>query len=301
MGIDTAADGRILAVLDAMSQPGAAKRAIMLVSADRKKTLQIADVTIARLVPGGVVLARAGGHVLAAPVDSDQTRELVRLDGDARSLCPAGPNMYAVLSSAGDLVKGTLDGAVDSRTHIDIVRNSFLACEPTNANGIVIASGNRLLRWSGTDVSEIARFVAEPAGAIDSLMALPTGLYVELANKDKFFIAAQGDHTPRRVLLAGVVGVANHGSVVAGISVAGQVELVDLPSLAKWTLPKLVTSRSHVSVSPEGTRLLQDLGDAAIWHIPQAGRDYGAWLDEITNAELVDGHIVWPWQRSKTP
>ncbi|HTL34142.1 MAG TPA: serine/threonine-protein kinase [Kofleriaceae bacterium] len=300
VGVDNADDGRILGILDAMTKPPGT-RTLMLVTTDRKKTLKIADVSIARLLPAGVVLARDGGHVLGAPVDSDQTNELVRLDGEARSLCPAGRNAYAVLSSAGDLVKGTLDGAIESRTHIDIVRNSFVSCEPTGVNGIVIASGNRLLRWSGTDVTEIARFVAEPAGAIDTLLALPTGLYVELANKDKFFISAQGDHTPRRMQLTGNVGIASHGTVAASISAAGQLELVDLPSLAKWSLPKLATGRADVSVSPEGTHLMQEIGGGAVWRLPRAGRDYGTWLDEITNAELDDGRLIWPWQRTKAP
>jgi hypothetical protein len=244
------------------------------------------------------VLARKDGHVLGAPVDSDQVRELVRLDGEARSVCPAGPRAFAVLSSAGDLVKGTLDAAITSRTHIDIVRNAFIDCIP--GDDIAIASGNRLLRWNGTEVTEVARFVAEPAGAIDAVRALPTGIYVELANKDKFFISAKGDRTPRRVPLSGVVTLAAHGSLAAGLSVAGQVELVDLPSLAKWTLPRLVARGSSVGISPDATRLLQNVGGSEIWRLPQAGRDYGAWLDELTNAELVDGHLMWPWQ-PRTP
>jgi hypothetical protein len=300
MGLDVADDGRVLSILDAVARPGPPTRILLILSADRKTTLHIDDVTIARLIPGGVVFARASGHVLGAPVDSDKSRELVRLDGDARSLCPAGPNTYAVLSSAGDLVKGTLDGAILSRGHIDIVRNSFIACHPAIGD-IMIASGNRLLKWNGTGVDEVARFEAEPAGAIDTLIALPTGLYVELANKAKFFIASKGDHTPRPVPLQGVLSIANRGTLAAGLSVSGQVELVDLPSLAKWSLPKLVSGRNKVGVSPDATRLQLDLGDAAFWRLPQAGQSYGAWLDELTNAELVDGRIVWPWQQSKPP
>jgi hypothetical protein len=221
----------------------------------------------------------------------------VRLDGDARSICPAGPSTYAVLSSAGDLVKGTLAGATLSRGHIDIVRNSFIACHPSTGD-IMIASGNRLLRWTGTTVEEVARFEAEPAGAIDTLVAVPTGLYVELANKAKYFIAAKGDRTPRPVPLTGLISIANDGSIGAGLSVAGQVELVELPSLAKWTLPKLITGRSKVGLSPAATRLLLDMGDAAFWRLPHAGQSYGPWLDELTNAELVDGRIVWPWSKA---
>ncbi|HUS29880.1 MAG TPA: serine/threonine-protein kinase [Kofleriaceae bacterium] len=297
LGLDVADDGRILAMIDAIAEAGPPKRAIMIIAADRKTTSHVIDLTIARLIPGGVVFAREGGHLFGMATGATTPRELVRIDGEARSICATGPSTYAVLSSAGELVKGTLDGAIDSRAHIDIVRNSFIACEPT-AGEIIVASGNRLLRWSGTDVTEVARFEAEPAGAIDSLSPTPTGLYIELANKAKLFIAAKGDRTPRPVPLSGPLGIASHGTVAAGLSTTGQVELVDLPSLAKWTLPKLITSRGSLNVSPDGTRLFQD---SAVWRLPQAGRDYGPWLDEVTNAELVDGRIVWPWQKPKTP
>ena len=215
-----------------------------------------------------------------------------------RALAANGTHGFAALSKAGELVKANLEGTKVERVRVDIVRDSFIVCDPQG--DVLLAAGNRLLRWRG-DVHELARFAAEPAGSIVGMTSTDAGLLVALANKDLFFLPADGDQTPRRVPLAGNIVVGARGHLLAGMSVSSQIELVDVPSLAKWTLPRLFTGMPQVALSPDGRRVAQSIGGVlAVWQLPRVGSDFGAWLDEVTNASIrsgsSDGNLVWPWQ-----
>ena len=116
----------------------------------------------------------------------------------------------------------------------------------------MIAAGNQLMRWhGGTEL--VARFVDEPAGAIRTMWTVDAGLVMTLANGETYFVAGQGDQTPQRVPLTGGVAVSVHGNVIASLAVAGQVELVEVPSLAHWSLPRVLPGATSVSISPTGS------------------------------------------------
>jgi len=295
LGVDLGDDGRFLAIVEYGNANGAPLRSVVVVSADHQHQQAFGTTSdIAVLVPpDGVVMAGDKGHVLGTS-GSAKPRELVTLDGQVRAVCPTGPRSFAAISNAGDLVRATLDGAIDGRTRVDFVRNAFISCD---GQDVLLVEGNRLLRWS-TDVHELAKFTAEPAGTIVAVHPTPTGSFVGLANKETYFLA-RGERTPRRVPLTREPRVSSHGNVIVSLSTSGQIELVDLPSLAKWTIPKIGLGAMNLEVSSDGTRVVQgNAGELAVWHLPQPPGDYGAWLDELTNADIVEGHLVWPWKRS---
>ena len=307
--VDVADDGRVLALIehgDPAGAPGAPTRTAVVVAPDRK-TQQHTKVGMGpvTLVPtDGLAFAGEAGRIFTRLGDAPP-RELLQLDGEVRALAPRGTHALAALSKAGELVTTNLEGTDTKRVRVDIVRDSFIVCD---ARGdVLLAAGNRLLRWRG-DVHELARFAAEPAGTIVAMTPAETGVFVALASKDLFFVASSGDMTPRRVPLGSNVVVGDRGHLLAGLSVTSQIELVDVPSLAKWTLPRLFSGMPQISLSPDGRRIVQAVGGRlAVWQLPQPGTDYGAWLDEITNASIrsgasaADGNLAWPWQQPPAP
>lgn len=300
VGLDIADDGRFAGVIEHGTPDGKPAITTTVVSTDRKTLTQFSGGTgLVKLVPGeGVVAAAPGGKVLGK-LGAGEPKELVTLDGEVVSLCALGQRTYAALSSAGELVKGELDRpvAATARFRIDVAKSSFLACM---SGKVYIAIGNRLLRWRA-DVWEVARFVDEPAGTIRMMWTVDAGLVITLANGETYFVAGQGDQTPQRVPLTGPIAVSPHGNILASLAVAGQVELVDIPSLAHWTLPRVLPGATGVSVSPDGQRIAATYGgDLAVTALPPVGRDYGLWLDELTNAKLVDDQLQWPWKH-QTP
>jgi hypothetical protein len=99
------------------------------------------------------------------------------------------------------------------------------------------------------------------------------------------------------VPIAQLESIGEHGRVLAGMTASSQVELVDMPALARWTLPKLFTGFPRVIVSPDGDIVQQSLGmQVAVWRLPRPGSNFAVWLAELTNATEEDGHVKWPWQ-----
>ena len=140
---------------------------------------------------------------------------------------------YAALSNTGEIVRGTFGGGGFARAQIkDLADDAFIVCDPER--NVIVASGNRLLRWRGS-TTEIARFVDK----IVSVTSTETGTYVTLTNRDLYFLAAHGDQTPRRVPVSQAFAIVDRGRRVIGLSATMQIEIVDMPAFATWTLPKL--------------------------------------------------------------
>ena len=244
----------------------------------------------AAIVPGDAIIYSLGKNRIFGKVGTETSRELVSLDGEVRSLAANGTLGYAALSAAGELVKGTFGGADFARTRVpDLDQGAFVVAGANR--DVIVASGNRLLRWRG-DVHEMARF----AVAIAFVSSTELGLYVSLTNQDVFFVPASGNQTPVRVPIAKLSSISADGRVIAGITPSQQIELVDMPSLARWTLPSVYTTLGVV-LSPDGRIVQQSMGmEVALWHVAPPGSDVPAWLAGLTNATEQDGDIQWPWQ-----
>lgn len=113
------------------------------------------------------------------------------------------------------------------------------------------------------------------------------------------FLPATGDRTPRRIPVGERPVIAASGARIVSANGRGDLEILELPTMVTWTLPRMYTAPLMLSMSPTGHRLYQILGrDAALWTIPEAGSDVAAWLDELTNATEVDRAVHWPWQQA---
>jgi hypothetical protein len=269
-------------------------RAAVGIHADGSSELLVEDLGehgSVNVVPGNAIIYSLGKGRIFGKVGAETSRELVTLEGDLRSFASTGTLGYAALSTTGELVKGTFGGANFVRTRVaDLDKDSFVVGDLTG--NVYIGSGKRLLRWR-IDVEELARF----AVAIDRVSTCELGLYVILSNRDVYFIPATGNPTPQRVPISQLTSISADGRVLAGVSATQHVELVDMPALAAWTLPRLLTALPGVQASPDGARLVQHLGmQVGIWKVVQPGSDFAGWLGELTNATEDEGHVRWPWQ-----
>jgi serine/threonine protein kinase len=281
-------ENRALAIVQT---PGSV--AVVGIHADGKAELLVEDLGKGRvnIVPGNAIIYSLGKGRVFGKLGSEPSRELVTINGELASLSANGKLAYTALSTTGELVKGTFGGANFERTQLgDLDKGAFVVGD--DAGNVYVGSGNRLLRWR-TTVQELARF----AVAIDFVATCELGLYVTLSNRDVFFIPAAGNQTPQRVPISQLTSISRDGRVLIGIGASQQVELVDMPALAPWTLPKLLAALPGVQASPDGQRLVQHLGgQVGVWKIAQPGSDFAAWLAELTNAADDEGHVRWPWQ-----
>jgi serine/threonine protein kinase len=281
-------ENRLLAVVQT-----ARGTAVYGIRADATAELLVEDLGKGRvdIVPGNAIIYSLGKGRIFGKVGSEPSRELATLDGELVSLTANGTLGYAALSTTGELVRGTFGGASFARTQLtDLDKQAFVVAD--RAASIYIGSGNRLLRWR-TAVDEVARFTAP----IDFIATSDVGLYVTLASRDVFFVPATGNQTPQRVPVSALRAISRDGKTVVGLSPSQQIELVDMPSVAPWSLPKLLSPLPGVTASPDGQRLVQHLGmQVAVWHITPPGSDFAAWLAELTNATEDDGTVRWPWQ-----
>ena len=285
--VQVARDGRVLVLVT----DGKPTTTLAVYSSDLARVSVIKGVTgqLARLVDSDGLVAVSPKNRIVAQVGDAPANVVLELDGDVIGLYEAGPQQFAALSSLGELVRCRFDGRDLVRTHVSIEPGAVLIVD--SQGRAVVGSGAHLLRWD-KDVHELAT-MPRP---IDGLSVLEGGLLVTLEGGDVYYLADGAD--PRRLALpAGRdTRVAEQGQVVFGMT-GGQVTVVELPTFATWTLPKVYTGFDQYAVSPDGHRLLQVTGAGVQeWELPRPGGDFGAWLDELTNATEDDGILTWPWQ-----
>jgi serine/threonine protein kinase len=246
--------------------------------------------TLVRLVNGNAVIYSPGGSRVLGKVGTEQARELVTLDGDVQSIAPAGMLGYAALSKKGELVRGHFDGTGFARTRLEHVTEETFVSSRGDGDTL-IGNGEHLLRWTD-DIRELAQLPA----AIERIQSGAAGSCVTLSNKDLYFVPAAEPATPRRLVVGAGMMIAADVTRVVSMNGANQLEVIELPSLATWTVPRLYAALPRFSMSPSGRTILQTLGGrTALVRIPEPASDFAAWLDELTNATHADGHVRWPW------
>lgn len=277
-------DGRLLVLIN----EGKPESSAVAYSADLARVTVTSGVMLARLVPGDGVVAATRNKVVAR-IGDHEPREVLELDGDVIGLFEAGPEQFVALSSNGELVRGKLDGSDLQRAHVAIEPGAFLVAD--SRGRAVVASGAHLYRWDKT-VDDLATM----ASPIDSLSILDGALLVFLEGGEIYHLPDGG--SPRRLpVVAGRdTRIAERAPAIFGLT-GGQVSVLDLPSLAAWTLPKTFAGLDQYAVSPDGHRVVQVLGAGSLasWELPRPGGDFAAWLDELTNATEDEGILSWPW------
>ena len=162
---------------------------------------------------------------------------------------------------------------------------------------IVILADDRLMLWD-RQVVEITRF-AKPIHfltVLDGEHALVT-----LRDNDLHVVALTPGAIPRRVLepSANPPMPSRDGRTLVAVGNGRQLNIIELPSGARWTLPRVIDGQPFLSLAPTARQILQATGGPQIlhWTLPTSAPDFAAWLDAQTNAvKHGDGVLAWPWQ-----
>jgi WD40 repeat protein len=270
----------------------------------RKNTTEVMLVaegrdTWGRLVPGDAVVYGLGDGRLFVRQGKAEGREIAKLDGVSDSAVALGYLKIAARSTGGEVIRYDIAASKLERTRVPVGTNGFVAADRTGR--VLVVEDSRLLLWDGA-IQQIAAF-DKP---IVQLSPVEGGASVVLQDREMQLVKLTPNATAHRLLPP-----ARHfpvtsadGKLVAGLGANSQVELVELPSRAHWTLPVLREAGDQVfDISPTGHRIVQgSLSALMIWQLPRPGTDYGAWLDELTNASIDrDGVFVWPWQVATKP
>jgi len=260
------------------------------------KVFGIASKLIARTTSTGVIVARDNDpRVLYSPHDGPFS-ELAKVDGGVQSIITLGHDRFAALSRTGELVRGALAGGPLERIHVDIDANAFLGVD--NHDHAIVAVGTHLMLWDQT-----LQPLLDLPRAAEALYAVPGGLVVVLDNNAASYVAIGGGKPAVHELVSPsqsmpIIGA--EGAWLAALGNGGQLSIIELPSLARWSLPpELAGTTNWLIASPTKRRVVQGQGAGfALFELPEAKGDLGTWLDDRTNAyENPDGFVSWPWLR----
>jgi hypothetical protein len=297
IGLDVMPDDGRLLVVSSVSGPDS--QAIVGYPDAKQLVIKPIAHTLVRLVQGGAVVYSPGKGRVFGKVGDEDARELVTLDGDVTGVTGLGKLGFAAVSAKGELVRGGFDGSHFSRMRVpDANDHMFVVGEPDG--GVLVADGNRLLRWPAAGASkalppleDVARFDS----SISWMHATTTGAFVVLQGNELMFVRAAGDRTPRRLPVGDTPKISHDGSRVVSYTGLNEVEVLELPSMVAWSLPPFAQPSHDLAISPSGRRLYHSTGPTGVlWTIPEPGSDFAAWLDDVTNATDVDRHLRWPWQ-----
>ena len=245
---------------------------------------------MAILVPPDAVAYAVGPHVFVAKGGA-KPADLGALDDDVVGLTRVAPHQLAVLSRRGELVRFDTSGA--QLAHARIAPRGGLALGHDRDGRVLVGNDRDVLRWAQT-LEELGR-VDQP---IEALFGVDGGVAVQLRDSALDLVAPG---KPVRALFssqASGAAISAGGTFAAAWIQGDQIQVVELPSLARWTVP--IHDRAFTApldVAPSARLLLQPDGDSlALWHLPRAPADLGAWLADRTNATITAHGIAWPWQ-----
>jgi len=287
------ADGRVLVkdLFDSHDGHDVARLIELRRGSTKPRVIATGSDLFATFLEGDAIVMSAGDNRVLGAVGDEVPREIVRLDGSVEALAAAGHHQFVALSATGDLVRGSLDSADVERAKTSVGRGAVLG----GSNGfVVIGSGNRLLRWD-TTVHELARF-DKP---IKKLEVVESGVIAVLVDNETLFVDSQAGATHRLFAAGRNPPVANvDGTTLVALGANDDVRIVEVPSIARFTLPRLFPAGQFLNVSPDGRHVAQQDGDwIALWTLPAQRDDLTIWLDELTNAsEDAENMLVWPWQ-----
>ena len=246
-----------------------------------------------RLLLGDAVVFGNGDGTVFAKVGETEPHEVVKLDGSVVAAGPLGPLAFTAISERGEVVRGNLaNGALD-RTNVAPGKSMFVA-------GVLIVVDDRLLVWDHDRVVLLQQYDRK----IARLDPTENGVVVQLVDNELQLIDTTGAAAPRRLFAPSSEEpvVAASGKIVVGTGTAQQLLVVELPTFARWDVPVVFASDGLLAVAPQLRRVLQNSqAHFMLWELPQVGADFGAWLDEQTNALKRDDLLAWPWQTPLKP
>ena len=197
------------------------------------------------LAPDGVLLATDSPRVLYSE-HGGTPRELAKVEGGVAYIRVLDRRRFAALGHGGELVRGALAGGALERVRITSADGTVLA---TNAAGdVVIATGTRLDLWP---TGGLIRPLAVLPRRVNFVTASGAGLIAVLEDNSVYYVEPDGKSHE-------LISATSYGAAIGGggawIAVLGnnhQIDIVELPSFARWSLPKLFDASGGIEVSQD--------------------------------------------------
>ena len=251
-----------------------------------------------RLIAGNAIVLGPGDGRVFARVGDEDAREIVKLDGRALTAVSLGPAQFAAVSDKGELVRGNLGNGAIERTNVAAGSTVYIAADLLGR--VLIAEDNRLSMWDRDRVVAVQKYDRN----IESIDPTESGVMVTLVDHELQLFDPASAQPARRLLAPSVrAPVAQPaGRLVIGTGNGEQLMVLEVPTLARWSVPMLYLTTGGLDLAPNARRVLQTMTRSLIvWDLPQTGTDFAAWLDEQTNAEVRDDLLAWPWQARSRP
>jgi hypothetical protein len=241
------------------------------------------------LAPDGVLLTDGGARVLYSE-HAGKPVEIAKVEGGVDFIRVLDRRRFAALGKKGELVRGELSGGALERVRIDASDNTILGAD--RDGNVVIANGRRLDLWPSGGTLRPLAVLPRP---IDGLETSGAGMAVALDDKSVYYVEPNGAAHEAIAPTSFATAAGGHGAWLATPGINGQIDIVELPSLAHWTLPKLYAPSGGIEVSPTGRRLAAAMMDGyMVYDLLEPSTDLAAWIDEHTNAvESPDGALSW--------
>jgi len=187
-------------------------------------------------------------------------------------------------------VRGALAGGPLDRVRIASTDATILTTD--RVGDAVIATGTRLDLWPATGTLRPLAVLPRPVIHVEPS---PTGLVAICEDKSVFAVELDGKVHQLVSASSYFPAIGGGGSWVAVPGVQNKLEIVELPSLARWSLPGLLPLSGAIEVTPTGRRLAATAFEGyAVFDLPDPGSDLAAWIDEHTNAfDTGDGALSW--------
>lgn len=246
--------------------------------------------TATMLGHGALVIGTSDGRVaLGNPVDGPL--QILRMESQVIAVSRYGEHGAAALDADGELLTYDLKTKATTRGTVGEPSSAMLVDD--GAGGLMVAIGERLVRWTPAGVEEVAR-LAEPIARLTRFehhLAILTETELSTMDlRDKTRAVRRISGASREQQLRD----GNRWSI--GVGQRGLIDLVDIATGMRWA-KSIHGGLAMFAVSPSGARVAQRLSsEIALWTypVPEEPERLRAWLDETTNATVSEAlDVVW--------
>lgn len=246
--------------------------------------------TATMLGGGALVIGTSDGRVAVGnPVDGPL--QILRMESQVIAVSRYGEHGAAALDADGELLIYDLKTKATTRGTVGEPSSAMLVDD--GAGGLMVAIGERLVRWTPAGVEEVAR-LAEPIARLTRFehhLAVLTETELSTIDlRDKTYPVRRIAGASREQQLRD----GNRWSI--GVGQRGLIDLVDIATGMRWA-KSIHGGLAMFAVSPSGSRVAQRLSsEIALWTypVPEEPERLRAWIDETTNATVSEAlDVVW--------
>lgn len=246
----------------------------------------------ARLVDGGAIYISDDKLYLFRDEETEG-REIATLKSKNDALLVSDGSTFRVFAG-GEILRGDVAQGVTERAPFVLPKTGALI----SIRGRLLVGDGKQLHWDSTT----GPLVGTVEDTIDSMYWSGGGALIVLASRRTVYaaIAADGSVTLHHLSSATLTSTGKAGRAL--VPSASGTEVIDLPSRRRWVHPIVNPIPMALSLTPDGTRLLELGADRTWWEwtLPSTNLAGDGMRHTATNAREQDDRVLlWPWQTTR--